>query len=173
MTLSDVLGNVTFLERPFHPITFISVAQTALKTRHRQYEARARIEELHEGEERLRTALLAGRLGTFELDLATWTLAASATCKALFGRTTDQPFTYEDLVESTHPDDRARVQERVSATIEMGTDYAVEHRICLARWKHPLGRNSSAARTRQDQSKSASRWRLRRYHRSQDERGNT
>ena len=129
MTLSDVLGNVTFLERPFHPITFISVAQTALKTRQRQYEARARIEELHEGEERLRTALLAGRLGTFELDLATWTLVASATCKALFGRTADQPFTYEDLVESTHPDDRARVQEGVSATIEMGADYAVEHRI--------------------------------------------
>ena len=86
MRFSDLLGNVTFLERPFHPSTFISVARTALKTRQRQYEARARIEELHEGEERLRTALLAGRLGTWELDLATWTLAASAACKALFGR---------------------------------------------------------------------------------------
>ena len=62
---SDVLGNVTFVERPFHSTTFISVARTALKTRQRQYEARARIEELHEGEKRLRTALLAGRLGTW------------------------------------------------------------------------------------------------------------
>ena len=26
----DVLGNVTFLERPFHPTTFISLAQSAL-----------------------------------------------------------------------------------------------------------------------------------------------
>ena len=66
--LSDVLGNVTLVERPFHSTTFTSVARTALKTRQRQYEARARIEELHEGEERLRTALLAGRLGTWELD---------------------------------------------------------------------------------------------------------
>jgi DNA-binding NtrC family response regulator len=42
--LSDLLGNVTFLERPFHPTTFISVARTALKGRQRQYEARGRIE---------------------------------------------------------------------------------------------------------------------------------
>ena len=63
-----MLGNVTFVERPFHSTTFISVARTALKTRQRQYEARARIEELDEGEKRLRTALLAGRLGTWELD---------------------------------------------------------------------------------------------------------
>lgn len=52
--LSEALGNVTFLERPFHPTTFVSVAQSALKGRQRQYEVRARIEELREGEERLR-----------------------------------------------------------------------------------------------------------------------
>jgi signal transduction histidine kinase len=52
--LSDSLGNVTFLERPFRPATFISVARTAIKGRIRQYEARTRIRELHESEERLR-----------------------------------------------------------------------------------------------------------------------
>jgi signal transduction histidine kinase len=41
------LGNVTFLERPFHPTTLISLAQAALRGRRRQYEARARLEELH------------------------------------------------------------------------------------------------------------------------------
>ena len=44
----DVLGNVTFLERPFHPTTLISLAQSALRGRRRQYEARARLEELHQ-----------------------------------------------------------------------------------------------------------------------------
>jgi signal transduction histidine kinase len=44
--LSGVLGNVTFLERPFHAATFISVAKTALKSRQRQYEARSRMEEM-------------------------------------------------------------------------------------------------------------------------------
>lgn len=44
--LSEVLGNVTFLERPFHATTFISVARSALKGRRRQFEARTRLEEI-------------------------------------------------------------------------------------------------------------------------------
>ena len=44
----DVLGNVTFLERPFHPTTFVSLAQSALRGRRRQYEARARLNELNQ-----------------------------------------------------------------------------------------------------------------------------
>ncbi|WP_380872335.1 histidine kinase [Sphingomonas sp. DBB INV C78] len=42
------LGNVTFLERPFHPTTLISLAQSALRGRRRQYEARARLDQLRE-----------------------------------------------------------------------------------------------------------------------------
>jgi signal transduction histidine kinase/ActR/RegA family two-component response regulator len=42
------LGNVTFLERPFHPTTLVSLARAALRGRRRQYEARARLEELHQ-----------------------------------------------------------------------------------------------------------------------------
>jgi two-component sensor histidine kinase len=55
--LSEVLGNVIFLERPFHAGTLVSVASSALRGRLRQYEARARLEDLHDGEERLRAAL--------------------------------------------------------------------------------------------------------------------
>ena len=51
--LSKVLGNVTFLERPFHPTTLISLIQTALRGRRRQYDARTRLEELRNSEERL------------------------------------------------------------------------------------------------------------------------
>ncbi len=43
-----ILGNVTFLERPFHPTTLVSLAQSALRGRRRQYEARTRLEELHQ-----------------------------------------------------------------------------------------------------------------------------
>lgn len=38
--LLDILGNVSFLERPFHPSTLISVARSALRSRRRQYQAR-------------------------------------------------------------------------------------------------------------------------------------
>jgi signal transduction histidine kinase/ActR/RegA family two-component response regulator len=43
-----LLGNVAFLERPFHPTTLVSLAQSAIRGRRRQYEARARLEELHQ-----------------------------------------------------------------------------------------------------------------------------
>ncbi|GGD16225.1 ATP-binding protein [Aureimonas glaciei] len=54
--LAGILQNVTFLERPFHPATFISLAKTASRSRERQFEARARIIALHESDERLRQA---------------------------------------------------------------------------------------------------------------------
>jgi two-component sensor histidine kinase len=38
--LQDTLGNVSFVERPFHPPTLASVARAALRSRRRQYEAR-------------------------------------------------------------------------------------------------------------------------------------
>lgn len=127
--LSDLLSNVTFLERPFHPTTFISVARTALRSRNRQFEARAHIEELDESESRLRTALNAGRLGSWELDLSTTALTTSAACKAVFGRTAGQSLTYDELVAAIHPDDRLAMQNEVKYTIGTGRDYEIEYRI--------------------------------------------
>jgi signal transduction histidine kinase/CheY-like chemotaxis protein len=49
----DVIGNVTFLERPFHPTTLISIARAALRGRRRQYEARSRLESLRESQREL------------------------------------------------------------------------------------------------------------------------
>ncbi|MGO7426230.1 PAS domain-containing protein, partial [Rhizobium ruizarguesonis] len=126
--LSEVLGNVTFLERPFHATSFISVARTALKGRLRQYEAQARLEALGEGERRLQTALAAGRLGAWELELSSMDLSASATCKAIFGRGPDDDVTRDDLIASIHPDDRDLVLARLRQTIDTGRDYSIEHR---------------------------------------------
>lgn len=42
--LQDILGNASFLERPFHPSTLISVARSALRSRRRQYQAREMLE---------------------------------------------------------------------------------------------------------------------------------
>ncbi|OWV71752.1 hybrid sensor histidine kinase/response regulator [Rhizobium sp. R339] len=126
--LSEVLANVTFLERPFHATSFISIARTALRGRLRQYQARAHLGALGEGERRLQTALAAGRLGAWELELFSMRLSASDTCKAIFGRGPDEDFTYEDLVKSIYPDDRGLVQSSLDRTIETGRDYSVEHR---------------------------------------------
>ncbi|MDB5670076.1 MAG: hypothetical protein JWO25_1035 [Alphaproteobacteria bacterium] len=56
-----ILGNATFVERPFHPTTLVSLAEAALRGRRRQYEARLRLDALRESETRLtesRQALL-------------------------------------------------------------------------------------------------------------------
>ena len=44
--LMQLLGSVTFLERPFHPTTLVSVVQTGLRARRRQYECRHLNEDL-------------------------------------------------------------------------------------------------------------------------------
>lgn len=123
-----MLGNVSFVERPFHATTFISVARSAMRGRRRQYEARSRIEALDEGERRLQTALSAGRLGAWELDLASNELTTSATCRAIFEHAPEERFTYTDLLATIHPSDLGRMQAAVKATIETGADYSIEYR---------------------------------------------
>ena len=44
--LTKLLGNVALLERPFHPTTLISVVQSSLRSRRRQYECQRLNEEL-------------------------------------------------------------------------------------------------------------------------------
>jgi len=50
----ELLGNVTFLERPFHPTTLVSLARSALRGRRKQYEADRHFSRLQSSERRLR-----------------------------------------------------------------------------------------------------------------------
>jgi signal transduction histidine kinase/CheY-like chemotaxis protein len=49
----DSLGNVSFIERPFHPTTLMSVARSTIRGRRRQHETRSLLEDLRQGELRL------------------------------------------------------------------------------------------------------------------------
>jgi PAS domain S-box-containing protein len=128
MRLGQILGNVTFIERPFHPTTLVSVVGSAVGARRRQYQTRAILEDLTESEGLLQTALDVGRLGALELRLPEFELEASDACKAFFGRSPDEPFSYQDLLASVHPDDRARRLEVLKRAIDSGTDYSIEYR---------------------------------------------
>lgn len=50
--LTDTLGNVSVLERPFHPATLVSAVRAALRARRRQHQARAYLEERERTTER-------------------------------------------------------------------------------------------------------------------------
>jgi signal transduction histidine kinase/DNA-binding response OmpR family regulator len=128
MRLGQVLGNVTFIERPFHPTTLVSIVGSAVRARRRQYQTRAILADLTESEGLLQTALNAGHLGTLELHLPEYELEASDTCMAFFGRKPGEPFSYQDLLAAVHPDDRARRLEVLDRAIKTGQDYSIEYR---------------------------------------------
>lgn len=54
MSLAGRLGNVTILERPFHPVTLVSAARAALRARARQHEAERHVADLEESERKVR-----------------------------------------------------------------------------------------------------------------------
>jgi PAS domain S-box-containing protein len=128
MRLGQVLGNVTFIERPFHPTTLVSVVGSAVRGRRRQYQTRAILEDLTESEGLLQTALDAGHLGALELHLPHYELEVSDTCRQFFGRKPGEPFSYKDLLDSVHPEDRARRLHDLQHAIETGSDYSIEYR---------------------------------------------
>jgi signal transduction histidine kinase/CheY-like chemotaxis protein len=125
---AEALGNVTFLERPFHPTTLISIVRSAVRGRRRQYEARARLEEISEGRRQLQTALHAGHLGAWTLRIENMVLDASGTCRAHFGCKADTPFSYDDLRRAAHPDDAAHMRRVIDHTLQTGVDYIIEYR---------------------------------------------
>lgn len=126
--LAQVLGNVSFLERPFHPTTLVSVVRTAIRGRRRQYEARSRLEELGESERQLQTALTAGHLGAWTLDVRSMRLRASEECRAHYGRSNNVSFDYSDLTSSIHTEDAERMKAAVAHTLATGEDYVIEYR---------------------------------------------
>jgi PAS domain S-box-containing protein len=128
MRLAQVLGNVTFIERPFHPTTLASVVASAVRGRRRQYQTRAILQDLTESESLLQTALDAGHLGALEVHLPDLQLEASDTCKKFFGRKPNEAFSYRDLEAAVHPDDRARRHDVLQRTIDSGGDYRIEYR---------------------------------------------
>ena len=126
--LQTTLGNVIVLERPFHPSVLISAVENALRGRRRQYQSRRYLEETREAEQRLQTALVAGRMGSWELDVVELGLTGSDQFKACFGRPQQTPFLFADLIESVALPDQRRVQRAFDDGMA-GADLVLEFRV--------------------------------------------
>ena len=129
--------NATLVERPVKVRSLVSVVRAALRARQRQYEVRDHLLErerqsavLRENEERLRFALGAGRLGSWDLDMTTGEMTCTVQCKANYGRAFDAPFGYAELFDAVHPDERARLTAAVEAAVAQRADLDIEYR-CL------------------------------------------
>jgi PAS domain S-box-containing protein len=129
-------GNVTLIERPVRVMTLMSAIRSALRARRRQYDVRDHLngerrakEALGQSEERLRIALDAARLGAWQLDLATGNLDCTAICKANFGLPPDAEFSYEALIQTIYPDDRAEARAAVERALRARDTYRAEYRV--------------------------------------------
>ena len=147
------LGNVTFLERPFHPMTLVSLVRTALASRRRQYQARDRLAALEESraelarsDDRLTFALDAGKLGAWDVDLNGMVLRTSARFKINAGLAPGVELSYPDFLASIHPEDRHRMVSGVQKAIDTRTDFEIESRLVTlegeTRWIEIRGRAS-------------------------------
>lgn len=93
---------------------------------------RARAEEIiRESQKKLRTALEAGRMGSWELNLMTGVMTASDTCKTNYGRLPNDDFSYQDLAAAVVAEDRAVWQKTVDEAIEKCAEFEIAYRV---RW---------------------------------------
>lgn len=129
-------NSVMVIERPVRTRSVVSAVHSALRARRNQYQIRDAIREherqaaeLTAQDEKLRFALSAGRLGSWELDLQSQEIICSDICKANYGRTLDQPFTYAELQESIHPADRERISAALADCLSTQNVYDVEYRV--------------------------------------------
>jgi PAS domain S-box-containing protein len=121
-------------------IGFVGMVMDVTELR-RNEDAGRMAEALRESEDRLRLALEASELGTWDLELSTGVLRWDDRCRELFGLPPGAPVTYDVFLQGLHPDDRARVDAAVrSATAPEGDGgYQVEYRTVglstgLERW---------------------------------------
>lgn len=123
----------------------------------REIAERKRTEQaLRESEERLRLALAAGRMGTWDWNIATDEVTWSPELEAIHGL---PPGTFERNFaayrKDIHPEDRDRILGQIARTLESGEDHYIEYRIVRpdgsVRWVEGRGklfRDGSGAASR-------------------------
>jgi PAS domain S-box-containing protein len=86
--------------------------------------------ELGEAEQRLRLALDAGDIGTWDYDPSTEAIRADERYRRLYGLGPDKPFTRDMILPAIHPLDRQRVADAARRAFEPGSggEYAIEYR---------------------------------------------
>ncbi|WP_262030658.1 sensor histidine kinase [Microvirga sp. Mcv34] len=106
-----------------------ALVEAATGIRKHEREREEVLAHMAESEARLRLALNAGHLGSWELVPSTGVFTTSAICRANFGRGPDEPFSYADLVASIHPADRAGQAEAVAQALANRADLHMEYRV--------------------------------------------
>lgn len=99
--------------------------------------------ELGEINERLNVAILAGQMGSYDLDLSSGMMECSDQCLRNFGRSTSERFDLKDLYTSILPGYLPEVRKLIQEAIATNELYSAEYQIKLPdgslRWIHASG----------------------------------
>ncbi len=129
LRVMEALGNVTLLERPFHPATLLSIVQSAIRSRRRQYHARAQMEILVQREASLKDSEARFRTLAENIPVLTWTAHADGWIFWFSPRWYEYTGTTQQQMEgwgwqSVHdPDCLPEVLERWNASIGSGEPF--------------------------------------------------
>jgi PAS domain S-box-containing protein len=103
-------------------------------------------EALRESVERLRLAVDAAKLGTWDTDPALGVLRSSERCRAMFGLAPGEEMPYQTFVDRIHPDDREATNAAVRRAVDPDGNggYEIEYRLLwpdgTQRWLAANGR---------------------------------
>jgi two-component system, chemotaxis family, CheB/CheR fusion protein len=87
------------------------------------------VEQLRESEERLRVAMAAGKMGTWDWNILTGEILWSRDHNIMYGIPVDKEIgTYPEFLQYVHPNDRENVAEVLQKSIEIHKDFAMEMR---------------------------------------------
>ena len=72
--------------------------------------------------------MLAGKLGSWSIDIDSRILVTSPLCREIYGRNAGDGFTYDDLLGTIHPADLGRMQAAVGRSVHRGEDCNIDYR---------------------------------------------
>jgi PAS domain S-box len=124
----DEAGNVIFISGFAQDVTDVKLAESALKT----------------SEDRLSRSQSFANIGTWDWNIQTGELYWSDRIAPLFGgERVEMESNFDNFVDALHPDDRQTVLDAITACVEKGEDYNVEHRVVwgdgTVRWLQERG----------------------------------
>ncbi len=123
-------GAIDYITKPINWAVLRQRVRRILQASRAVEELQQQTERVRLSEERLRLALEAAHMGTWDWDILSGKVTHSATTEAIYGLAPGSfDSTYESFLKSLHPEDRELVTQATRSTLEEGADYNIEFRV--------------------------------------------
>lgn len=124
------VGAIDYVTKPIHWAVLRQRVRRLLQASRAVEELRQQTERARLSEERLRLALEAAHMGTWDWDIPTGRVTHSATTETIYGFAPGCfEGTFKSFLRNLHPEDRELVTQALRRTLEQGADYNIDFRV--------------------------------------------